>query len=68
MTKMEHPIGKIAKKPQNYKYCNQCGKINKKENKRCHDCGHRKFNGMENEYGRHLLLDWEKEPDYLMEV
>ncbi|MBM4322624.1 MAG: hypothetical protein FJ115_03605 [Deltaproteobacteria bacterium] len=65
---MRHPIEKIAKKPQSYKYCNQCGKINQKENRRCHGCGEKNFNGMDNQYGRCLLLDWEKEPDYLMEV
>ena len=65
---MEHPIETIAKNPKNYKYCNQCRKINWKENEQCHGCGHRNFNRMDNEYGQNLLLDWEKEPDYLMEV
>jgi predicted ATP-dependent serine protease len=65
---MEHPIEKITKNPQGYKYCNQCGKINKKENERCHSCRHRNFNGMDDEDGPDLLLDWEKEPDFLMEV
>jgi len=65
---MEHPIEKIAKNPQDYKYCNQCGKINRQKNERCHSCGQRNFNRMDNEDSQDLLLDWEKEPDYLMEV
>jgi len=66
--KVEHPIEKIAKNPKNYKYCNQCRKINRQENEQCHGCGHRNFNGMDNEYGQNLLLDWEKEPDFLIRV
>ena len=65
---MGHPIEKIAKNLQDYKYCNECGKINFKTNERCHSCGQRYFTGMDSEDRRDLLLDWEKEPDYLMEV
>ena len=35
---------------------------------RSHGCGHQYFNGMDGEDGRDLLLDWEKEPDFLVEV
>jgi hypothetical protein len=65
---MEHPIEKIAQKPQNYKHCNECGKINLQANEHCHSCGHHNFNRMDNEDLRAQLLDWEKEPDYLIEV
>ena len=68
MNKMEHPIEKIAKKPQGYKYCKECGKINLQENDRCHGCEQQNFNGMDDEDCQDLLLDWEKEPDYLMDV
>lgn len=65
---MEHPIEKIAKNPQDYKYCNECGKINLQTNEFCHGCGYKNFNEMDNEDCQDLLLDWEKEPDYMMEV
>ena len=65
---MEHPIENIAKNPQDYKYCNQCKKINRQENEQCHSCGHQNFNRMDNEDGQNLLLDWGKKPDYLIEV
>ena len=70
MTKMgrEHPIERIAKNPQDYKHCNRCGKINRHENKYCIGCGQGDFIPMNDEYGKDLLLDWEKEPDLLLEV
>lgn len=65
---MEHLIEGIARNQQDYKYCNMCGRINWHGNKRCHGCGHRNFNRMDDKYARTLLLDWEKEPDLMLEV
>ncbi len=65
---MEHPIEKIAQNPQGYKYCKECRKINWNVNKCCHGCGHRQFNRMDDEDGRFLLLDWEKEPEFMVGV
>jgi hypothetical protein len=67
MTK-QHSIGRIAKNPEDYKHYGRCGKINRHGNKRCHRCGYQIFNAMDDEYGRGFLLDWEKEPDLLLEV
>jgi len=70
MTKMgrKHPIQQIARNPQDYKYCERCGKINWHGNRYCNGCGHRDFNPITDEYGQGLLLDWEKEPDLLLEL
>jgi ribosomal protein L37E len=64
----QHPFQRIAKKPKNYKYCRRCRKINWHKNSHCIACGHQKFRLMDDEYARTLLLDWEKEPDLLLEV
>jgi hypothetical protein len=64
----EHLAGRIAKNPQDYKQCGRCRKINWHQNKRCNGCRHQNLNGMEDKYGRTLLLDWNKEPDLLLEV
>jgi len=65
---MEHPIEEIAQNPQGYKYCRICGRINWHENRHCIGCGHNAFNPINDEYGKRLLLDWEKEPGLLLEV
>jgi hypothetical protein len=65
---MQHQIEEIVRNPQDYKYCDRCGKINRHGNKRCHGCAHRIFNRMDDKYARTLILDWKKEPDLPLEV
>jgi ribosomal protein L37E len=67
MTK-EHPIGRIAHRQKDYKSCRRCRKINWHKNSCCNACGYRRFSPMDDDNGRNLLLDWEKEPDLLVEV
>jgi hypothetical protein len=64
----QHPIERIANRQKDYKCCRWCKKINWDTNSCCIGCGHRKFSPMDDEDAKNLLLDWEKEPDLLMEV
>jgi hypothetical protein len=64
----QHPIERIASRLKEYKYCKGCRKINWHENNFCIGCGQRNFRPMDDEYARTLLLDWEKEPDLMVEV
>jgi hypothetical protein len=67
MTK-QHPIKRIANRIMDYKCCQGCKKINWHENNSCIRCGQRRFSPMDDEYARTLLLDWEKEPELLLDV
>jgi len=64
----QHPIERIATHLRDYKCCNWCRRINWHKNSRCIGCGHQSFSPLDEEYGKNLLLDWEKEPDLLLEV
>jgi uncharacterized OB-fold protein len=64
----EQPIERIARNRRDYKSCNMCGRINWHRNRYCIGCGQRDFNPMTDEYGQSLRLDWEKEPELLLEV
>ena len=67
MTK-QHPIERIASRLKDYKCCKRCRKINWHENNCCIGCGQRNFTPMNDQFAKNLLLDWEKEPDLLLQV
>lgn len=68
---MEHSIERIAGKPSDYKYCNECGRINWYENTNCISCPSVNFDAMTEDDASDLKVDWEEESpglDYEMEV
>ena len=67
MTK-KHPIEKIANHQKDYKCCSLCKQINWHRNNCCTGCGNRSFSPMDDENAKNLLLDWQEEPDLLLEV
>ena len=65
---VEDTIQQIASRPQDYKYCKQCGLINWGENKSCHECGGRGFNPMTKSDAAELLRDWKREEEFRLRV
>jgi len=64
----QHPIERIANYQKDYKFCRRCRKINWHTNSRCIACCHPRFSPMDDEDAKNLLLDWEKEPEFSVEV
>jgi hypothetical protein len=64
----KHTIERIANRQKNYKCCRRCKKINWHKNSCCIGCSQRRFSPMDDKHALNLLLDWEKEPDLMVEV